>query len=39
MVQPQDGARNCISEALAEAGTGLASSFSQIIFLSVFIEV
>lgn len=26
MVQPQDGARNCISEALAEAGTGLASS-------------
>ena len=26
MVQPQDGNGNCISEALAKAGTGLASS-------------
>ena len=40
MVQPQDGNGNCISEELAKAGTGLASSSPRSsFFLSVFIEV
>ena len=38
MVQPQDGAKNCISEALAEAGTGLASSSPRSSFFPFLLK-
>ena len=38
MIQPQDGDRNCIYEALTKAGTGLASSTSRSSFFSFLLK-
>ena len=38
MVQPQDGNRNCISEALAKAGSGLASSSPRSSFFPFLLK-